>query len=546
MFMGLPDRWDTCFRTITFGVKPSTFAYRRDIIAVGLGSDVVLFDGITGSRTSLLSGHTDVILSVAFSLDGARLVSSGEDRTVKLWDVETGGVIRSFSCCTSSISSISIAPDYTTIASGTWTGAIRLWDVQSGAYRSIETHQGDVSVVSFSPIDSHRLASSSLDGTVQQWDIDGNRIGTPCHEAHRVDDLAYALGGTRFVSCGGKVATVRDSESGAVIAKLNAPDRTSLYRCCFSPDGRFVACAADTIIYVWDITSEPRLVGRLVGHTDTITFLTFSSSLISGSRDQSIKFWQSSNFLSDSTTAGGTAALHGSTPIASVNLFPGDGTVVTSDDSGVVSTWDLTTGSRKTSSSTPAKGIRDTHLADDTLLVVWWVDGEKQYHIWDVGNDQLLRKVYSLLSAVKGLKVSGDGTKIFGLGDGRIEVRCAQTGKYVGGAWLEGGIGSGLIVHGSKVEYEGKKGWGWNFGGQEASDFGELPDRPCLDVIDWSDGRRVKPRWIEDTVTGRRVFRLPERYMKSDTEIRWDGRYLLVWSRSGDVLVIDFNSVCPR
>ena len=540
--MGLPDRWDACSRTIYLEAKPSAFAYWGNIIAAGVESDVVLLDAITGSRTSVLSGHGGVILSIAFSQDGTRLVSGGKDRIVKLWDVETGQVIGTFGV--SSISSVSITPDGTTVASGTWDGAIRLWNVRTGTSHPIETGQAGVSVVSFSPTDPRRLISSSLEGVVQQWDVDGHQIGDSYHEADRVDDLTYTTDGTRFVSCGGKAATVQDSDSGAVIVKLDAPDSTSLYRCCFSPNGRFVACAADTIIYVWDITtSEPRLVGRLVGHTDTITFLAFSSSLISGSRDQFIKFWQSNSFLSDSTMDDDTAGLHGSMPIASVNLFPGGGTVVTSDDSGMVKTWDFMTGQCKTSSLTPAKGIRDTHLAGDTLMVVWWVDDEKQYHVWDVGKGQLLQKVYSLLSAVKDLKVSGDGTKIFGLGDGRIEVRCTQTGKYVGGAWLEGGIGSGLIVHGSKVEYEGKKGWGWDFGGQEASDFGEFPDRPRLDVVDWSDGRRVKPRWIEDNVTGRQVFRLPERYMTPDTEVVWDGRYQLIWSRSGEVLVMDFDSV---
>ena len=542
--MGLPDRWDTCSRTILLEVKPSALAYWGNTIAVGLESDVVLLDAVTGSMTSALFGHGGIISSIAFSLDGTRLASSGKDRTVKFWDVETSEVIKTFDA--SSVSSVSVAPDLTTIASGTWDGAIRLWNTRTGACHSIETGQKDVSVVSFSPVDSRRFISSSLDGTVRQWDVDGHQIGTSYPEADRVDDLVYALDGTRFISCGGKVATIRNSESGAMVARLDAPDGMSLYRCCFSPDRKFVACAADTTIWVWDITIPGApLVGRLAGHTDTITFLTFSSSLISGSRDQSVKFWQSSGFLPDSTMAGHTAALHGSTPIVSANLFAKDGTVVTSDESGVVNTWDLTTGERKTSSLTPAKGIQDTHLAGETLIVVWWMDEEKQYHIWDVGKSQLLRKVYSLLSEVSDLKIAGDGSKIFGVGDGRIEARSTQSGKYVGGAWLEGGIGSSLTVYGSKVECGSKKGWGWDFGGLEASDFGELPDRPRLDVVDRSDGR-VRSRWIEDTVTKRRVFHLSERYTKSGTEVGWDGRYLLVWSRSGEVLVIDFDPSSPR
>ena len=48
---------------------PLAFAHCGDIIAVGVGSNVVLLDAITGIRTSVLSGHTDTIISLASSLD---------------------------------------------------------------------------------------------------------------------------------------------------------------------------------------------------------------------------------------------------------------------------------------------------------------------------------------------------------------------------------------------------------------------------------------------------------------------------------------------
>ena len=554
MPVGLPDKWNTCSRTISVGGEPSAFAHCGDIIAVGLGSkSVVLLDAITGSRESILSGHAGTILSLAFSSDGTLLASGGEDRAIKLWNVRTGRAIKTFSGHTSTILAVSISPDQKTIASGTEDGMVRLWDVWTGrCHHAISCHYRQVTATSFSPTDFRRLISSSWDGTVRQWDADGRQIGVPCHEPGRVAHVAYASDGTRFVSCGGAVATVRDSESGAVLVKIDAPTRSLPFRCCcFSPDGRFVACATPDTIYVWDIAgSEARLVGNFVGHSKPIISIAFSSFLISISLDRSVKVWQSSSFLVDSMMTEKTPAQLGSVPIESIRLFAEEGVVATSDSSGAVKIWDLTTGRCEPPLPTPANGIQDIHLAGDVLIVVWWAVDDKEYRIWDVGNNRLLRTVRSSLDEVLDLRISGDASKIFGLGGQRIEARSTQTGEDVGHVEFQNmEREGGLIVNGSQVWLTGSKDVGWDFGGQEVHRFSPsrgFPDRPRLELVDPSSNHMAKPALVQDTVTGRPVFYLPERYMKLGTRRRLDGLYLLVWSRSGEVVVIQLKFVPGR
>ena len=102
-------------------------------------------------------------------------------------------------------------------------------------------------------------------------------------------------------------------------------------------------------------------------------------------------------------------------PIRSAKLFAEDGIVVTDHSDGVMKTWDLMTGTSK-AFSTPTTGILDTHLAGDTLVMVWWIGGEKEYHIWDVYKGQHLRSFSLSMPHLQDLKISGDGSKIFGLG----------------------------------------------------------------------------------------------------------------------------------
>jgi WD40 repeat protein len=58
-----------------------------------------LYDGSTGYRVRVLSGHTAAIRSLVFSADGRRLVSASEDQTVSVWNLselesELKGMIR--------------------------------------------------------------------------------------------------------------------------------------------------------------------------------------------------------------------------------------------------------------------------------------------------------------------------------------------------------------------------------------------------------------------------------------------------------------------
>ena len=46
-------------------------------------------------RELTLAGHTEMVLAVAFSADGKRIVSGSLDCLVKIWDTETGALVSS-------------------------------------------------------------------------------------------------------------------------------------------------------------------------------------------------------------------------------------------------------------------------------------------------------------------------------------------------------------------------------------------------------------------------------------------------------------------
>jgi WD40 repeat protein len=79
------------FRT---AVSTVTISSDANMIGVGLlDGGVVVADANAGAVRWRLEGHSGTITSLAFTTDGARLISGSADRTAKVWDLRTGELV---------------------------------------------------------------------------------------------------------------------------------------------------------------------------------------------------------------------------------------------------------------------------------------------------------------------------------------------------------------------------------------------------------------------------------------------------------------------
>ncbi|KAK6810873.1 hypothetical protein RU639_013594 [Aspergillus parasiticus] len=222
-----------------------------------------------------LEGHSDSVISVAFSPDGRTLASGSDDATIKLWDTMTGTERQTLEGHSDSVNSVAFSPDGRTLASGSGDDTIKLWDTMTGTERqTLKGHSDSVNSVAFSP-DGRTLASGSDDDTIKLWDT---------------------MTGTERQTLEG--------QSGFVISVA------------FSPDGRTLASGSRDTIKLWDtMTGTERQT--LKGHSDSVISVAFSPdgrTLASGSRDDTIKLWDTMTGTERQTLKG-----HSSTAPAVLN-----------------------------------------------------------------------------------------------------------------------------------------------------------------------------------------------------------------------------------
>jgi WD40 repeat protein len=363
-------------------------------------------------------GHTDRVLSLAFSPDGQYLASGSEDRTIRIWTAATGQKVHTLRGHTELVRRIAFHPDGRRLASAAWDGTVRVWEVPDGQeVMTLRGHSGPVNGIAFSP-DGTRLASAGADQTVRVWDATTSPEATTLHgdlpvlSAHAI---AFSPNGRQFASLG-EPRTVKVWDIAAGLDVFLWRGQQELARgIAFSPDGKRLATAfADNTVKVWDADNGR---GALVlrGNTKGIKILTFSpdGKLLAGAGpDSLVRLW-------DAATGEELQPFKGHKDVVRCvsfspdgkRLASGDGTAVGPGKPGEVIVWDLATGreERRFAGHTGAVLCVAFHK-DSRRLASGGAD--QAVKIWDARSGKLRHFLHGHTDAVQALVFSRDGSRL--------------------------------------------------------------------------------------------------------------------------------------
>jgi WD40 repeat protein/serine/threonine protein kinase len=280
-------------------------AYRAAVTAddAGLRRNLCSLLGVWHEAIERSGFHGAEVRAAAFTRDGKRLVTAGDDGTARTWDVSSGEPLgepvrlRDSRCA-------AFSPDGRKLATASWQKTVCVCDPGSGRLFGTPIQlAAEVELLVFSP-DGAKLATVTLDKTVRLWNAaSGEPLGEPMRHEDKVTSIVFSADGTKLASATGDIlrkpvttsgaARLWDAASGRPLTEPMRHDGAVL-AIALSPDGTKLATGSeDRTARLWDAVDGKPLAAPLQ-HGAPVGAVAFSpdgKTFAAGSIDGAVRLY---------------------------------------------------------------------------------------------------------------------------------------------------------------------------------------------------------------------------------------------------------------
>jgi WD40 repeat protein len=135
----------------------------------------LVVDLATGQAVDSLRGGPGTDYTAAYTPDGTRIATAGENGRVRLWNAASRTLERVLEVGDTRILHVAFSPDGARLVTSSRDAIVRVWDLATGAATELFGHEGGVLHAFFSP-DGALVVSIAEDDGVRVWDAAAGRM----------------------------------------------------------------------------------------------------------------------------------------------------------------------------------------------------------------------------------------------------------------------------------------------------------------------------------------------------------------------------------
>lgn len=192
--------------------------------------------------------------------------------------------------------------------------------------------------------------------------------------------LAFSPDGNKIVTgCSDKKLIIYDAGNAAELHNIDA-HANWVNGVDWSSKNEIASCGDDMEIKIWDEHIMP--IRTITGHTASVTCVKFTpdgNTIVSGSKDKTIKIWDIATGNLIRTLSGHTGTLK------QIDISDDGSRIVSGAEDGTIRTWDFATGNQLSMFSTPGSGtVYSVDYAPNSTQYIAVGNSNGDVQVWDL------------------------------------------------------------------------------------------------------------------------------------------------------------------